>query len=309
MRTSFAALLLCVASVGLAADTLYRYTDDDGNVIFSDRPPPDGRNAETRDLERGISEPVVRIRHEERPEGLRLVASNEFHAPVELMVEFTQVSGYVYPAPERDLRWTLPARASGTLLTLERVTRDAVPRIDYVYEYVAGSPDALHRPPRPYRLPYALASGYRVTQAYPDTATHTTLDSRYAVDFGMPIGTDIFAARDGVVFAVATKNFRGGLDTSRHGASANHVQILHDDGTYAVYAHLNWNSIRVRPGQRVRRGEFIAESGNTGFSTGPHLHFVVLKNSGMQLESVPVSFEGADATGVTPSTGKVMTAY
>ena len=73
------------------------------------------------------------------------------------------------------------------------------------------------------------------------------------------------------------------------------VMTLHDDGTIAIYAHLNWNSIRVEPGDRVERGEFIAESGNTGFSTGPHLHFAVLKNVGMFLESVPVRFEGANS--------------
>ena len=123
------------------------------------------------------------------------------------------------------------------------------------------------------------------------------------------VGTDIFAAREGVVFAVESANYRGGLDTSRPGARANVVQILHDDGTYAVYAHLNRSSIRVRPGDQVQRGEYIAESGNTGFSTGPHLHFAVLRNAGMRLESVPVVFEGQGGAAIAPSTGDVMTAY
>ncbi|MCH6552723.1 MAG: M23 family metallopeptidase, partial [Acidobacteria bacterium] len=68
----------------------------------------------------------------------------------------------------------------------------------------------------------------------------------------MPVGTDVVAARGGIVFEVASNNFRGGLNLQRDGRSANIVRILHDDGTFAIYAHLNWNSIRVRPGDRVR---------------------------------------------------------
>ena len=148
-----------------------------------------------------------------------------------------------------------------------------------------------------------------MSQAYPDVVTHQTPDSFYAVDLVMPVGTDIFAARDGIVFDVASDNFRGGLDRKRDGPKANVVRILHDDGTYAIYAHLNWNSIRVRPGDRIRRGQYIADSGNTGYSSGPHLHFAVVRNVGLKLESVPIRFQGANNAPVTPSSGMILTAY
>ena len=125
----------------------------------------------------------------------------------------------------------------------------------------------------------------------------------------MPIGTDIMAARGGVVFDIAASNFRGGLDPVRDGPAANVIRILHDDGTYAVYAHLNTNSIRVRPGDRVQRGQYIADSGNTGFSTGPHLHFAVVRNVGMDIESLPVIFMGQNAASVVPASGMPLTAY
>jgi murein DD-endopeptidase MepM/ murein hydrolase activator NlpD len=76
-----------------------------------------------------------------------------------------------------------------------------------------------------------------------------------------------------------------------------------------VYAHLNWNTIRVKPGDTVSRGQYIADSGNTGFSSGPHLHFVVLRNTGMQTISVPVQFLGNNSSAVTPSSGSYLTAY
>ena len=85
--------------------------------------------------------------------------------------------------------------------------------------------------------------------------------------------------------------------------------MLHDDGTHAIYAHLQLDTVRVKPGQHVARGEYIASSGNTGFSSGPHLHFVVLRNVGLRSESVPVVFAGAGGASVTPRSGQVLTAY
>ena len=307
-RSVLFAVLLAAAALG-RADTLYKYEDEEGNWIYSDRPPPDGSPVETRALERGSADPAFVVRHVADDDGLSFVATNGYHAPFEVMLHFDRIEGLEHPPAELELRWVVPARSRATLLTLERRESAAEPRADYLYEFVAGPSGASHVPERPYRTPYALAQSFPVTQAYPDAATHQTPDSAHAVDFAVPVGTDVFAARDGVVFAVEGENFRGGLDTNRHGAEANVIQILHGDGTFAVYAHLNRSSIRVKPGDIVRRGDYIAESGNTGFSTGPHLHFVVLRNAGMRLVSVPVAFEGQSGRAVTPATGKALTAY
>ena len=57
-----------------------------------------------------------------------------------------------------------------------------------------------------------------------------------------------------------------------------------------VYLHLMKGSVAVREGTRVRAGSLLARSGNTGNSTGPHLHFVVQRNVGLALESIPFNF-------------------
>ena len=299
-----------MSCVTVGAQALYQYRGESGEWIYADRPPDDGSViAEVRSLTPSRPQSAVRIRYELVGSAVQLFASNNFYAPVEVRLDFEAIDGLEYPHPDDPLRWVVPERSELLLLDLE-ILRGAVrPQIEYRYEFMVGDPSARHEPPGPYRAPFAIARNFPVTQAYPDAITHTTPDSRHAVDFAMPIGTDVFAARAGIVFDVAAGSFTGGTDRSRDLRHANVVRILHDDGTYAVYAHLNWNSIRVRVGDYVERGEYIADSGNTGYSSGPHLHFVVVRNSGMSVDSVPVQFAGADQSPIAAGTGRVLTAY
>lgn len=85
------------------------------------------------------------------------------------------------------------------------------------------------------------------------------------VDFAVPQGTPIYAASDGVV-AGARPN----------GGYGNWIRLEHGDGIATVYAHLSRFAPRIKPGVRVSRGELVGLSGNTGRSTGPHLHFEVI---------------------------------
>ena len=94
-----------------------------------------------------------------------------------------------------------------------------------------------------------------------------------------------FAARSGVI--VKTENQQTGRGENPAG---NFVRVLHDDGTMGVYLHLQKGSVSVKEGQRVDVGSYLARSGNTGNSTGPHLHFVVQRNVGLAVESIPFDF-------------------
>ena len=302
-------MLALVLAFTASAQTLYKYRGENGEWIYSDRPPADGKADETRKLEISVVKGTLDVFHEVVDGKVLLLATNRYFAPVEVTVEFDHIQGLAFPHPDQELRWTLPPRSETTLLGLEILDTVAAPSAEYSASYALGDPDATHQPGVLYRVPYAVSTDYPITQAYPEVTTHDTPDSYYAVDVAMPVGTDIYAARGGVVFDVAEANFRNGLDRDRDAPAANIVRILHDDGTYALYAHLNWNTIRVRPGDRVRRGEYIADSGNTGFSSGPHLHFAVIRNSGMRPESVPVRFAGVNSSVVVPATGSALTAY
>lgn len=300
---------LCASNAVFADQPLYKYRGDNGEWIYADRPPDDGSETELRVLEAAGSDGQVSVTSGFEGQSLVLTARNGFYAPVEIMLEIRTIRGIQFPDPDDDLRWVIPAKGQLRILDLPLLEDGSAPLLEYGVRYLAGDPAASHRPPGPYRVPFAVATAHPVTQAFPEVATHTTRDSFYAVDMAMPIGTDIFAARAGVVFDVASTNFTGGLDPVRDGPNANVIRILHDDGTYAIYAHLNTNSIRVRPGDVVRRGDYIADSGNTGFTSGPHLHFVVVRNAGETIESVPVTFLGPNSSTVVAASGEELTAY
>ena len=304
----FAALLLCSTDL-VVAQELYKYRGENGEWIYSDRPPDDGQTVETRELEKGAAEATVDVTHSIVANIVELTARNDFYAPVELRLQISSIRGLSYPNPDQAMVWVLPPRSETELFELTALEDGTAPFLEYEFRYMPGDPDARHDAGQPYRAPFAISNDYPITQAYPQVVTHTGIDSYYAVDLAMPIGTDIFAARGGVVFDVASSNFRAGQDIARDGPAANVVRILHDDGTYAIYAHLNTNTIRVQPGDRVNRGDYIADSGNTGYSTGPHLHFAVVRNIGLRVESVPVTFVGANSASVTPAAGQVLTAY
>ena len=308
-RATVALLLACsFCTTAAPADTLYKYRGPEGEWIFSDRPPEGDEAVETRELAYGSEQPEVIVSHAMRDGKLQLSGSNGYYAPVELVLGIDSMANAVPPGPGQPLRFVVPARGEVDLFALEPSGQGMRPEIRYRYTWITGDPMSEHRPEQPYRVPFAVATQFPVSQAFPDAITHTTPDSRYAIDVTVPIGTGIYAARGGTVFDVTSTNFEGGIDPA-NAAAANLVQILHDDGTYAVYAHLNWNSIRVRPGDVVARGEYIADSGNTGFSSGPHLHFAVLRNRGMGSESLPVVFEGANGAEVTAQTGMKLVAY
>ncbi len=101
-------------------------------------------------------------------------------------------------------------------------------------------------------------------QDYPLTNGHN------GVDYGLPEGNPVMAAADGIVER-ADLDIQTAHDPKK--GYGYHVRILHPDGSRTIYAHFKENGFLVTTGQNVRIGDVIGRSGNTGMSTGPHLHF------------------------------------
>jgi len=129
-----------------------------------------------------------------------------------------------------------------------------------------------------YILPYEIGKTFVIGQGNcsPIGRSHAigSLD-QYSYDILMPIGTNITAARGGIVNKVV-ENFAENNGTP---GQENVIEINHGDGTFGVYFHITHNGSLVSQGEQITQGQLIALSGNTGNSSAPHLHFHVWKVS------------------------------
>jgi len=302
------ALALAVLGAPAAAQEAVRYRDANGQWIYTDH---SGARTDTPGESLNLPPPAqtnprIEVRRTDDGTLTRVVATNHYLCPVTVRARIEEST---FPEVRAGVAYykELAAGATETLVqTHDPASGNAV--LKFHWDSSLGSASIQHHPERPYRAPFALGATFPVSQAYPTAITHGSPDSRFAVDIVLPDGTPVYAARAGRVIDLRHDAFIGALDPTLLDR-ANVVEILHDDGTIAVYAHLHWDSIRVRIGQQVVRGEYIADSGNTGFTSGPHLHFAVWRNSAAGELAVPVSFEGPGGVAVTPQTGGELTAY
>ncbi|MDQ7067715.1 MAG: M23 family metallopeptidase [Sulfurimonas sp.] len=176
-------------------------------------------------------------------------------------------------------------------------------RYGFNWSYIMGSKDAQHNNDYIYRLPFKKGMQYRVSQGYNGADTHKG-SSAYSIDFPMPVGTKIYAARDGVVVKTKSNSDIGGYD-KKYASSGNYVRILHNDGTFATYYHLKYGGVLVNVGEEVSKGEPLGYSGSTGYSSGPHLHFSVFRaKSGGKRVTIPTKFRTREGLLENPIRGK-----
>jgi murein DD-endopeptidase MepM/ murein hydrolase activator NlpD len=144
---------------------------------------------------------------------------------------------------------------------------------DESFYWTPGNMLAVHQEGTVYQYPYDLDAYFPIVQGFGGGYSHRGA-SKYAVDFAMPIGTPIHAARAGVVIDLVEHHTRGGA-SRKYAKYANYVVILHGDDTTGEYYHLKKNGVTVTRGDKVKAGQKIGYSGNTGFSSLPHLHFAI----------------------------------
>jgi murein DD-endopeptidase MepM/ murein hydrolase activator NlpD len=188
----------------------------------------------------------------------------------------------------------VPALAEQVVTELRRIDQTKSSDASIECAAMIGDPNSRAPDNVMYALPFYPGTEFTLDQGFNGAFSHHDDESRYSVDLDVPEGTPVLAARDGVVMQIEEDFHGSGASAERFGDRANYVRILHDDDSMALYAHLAPRSTLYRLGDHVKVGEFLGKSGNTGFSTGPHLHFSVQKNVGMALHSIPFTMVGVD---------------
>jgi len=226
---------------------------------------------------------LATLRLEATSGGYLAWADNRLAGPIEVRLE-----SLANPAPASQpglpARASVPAQGSSLLAALSTPAG----RSGTLALRLTATPGSSNAHPQDvlYLHPLAQADA-PIEQGFEGQFSHQDVENRYALDFAVPVGTPVLAAREGVVMQVQVQFHGHGLDYAHDAGRANFIRILHADGSMALYAHLAENGALVHQGQHVETGQRIGLSGNTGYSTAPHLHFAVQVNRSMQLTSIP----------------------
>ena len=182
-------------------------------------------------------------------------------------------------------------------LTIKDLTKES--QLGYITKYCHGNIFKDYKKDTSvYLIPYREDEQHSVGQGYGGKFSHYMKGRTHALDFNMDEGTSVCAARGGVVIDVKENSSRHGktIDFQEYG---NYITIYHADGTMANYFHIQKDGSKVKIGDKVKAGQVIALSGNTGWSSGPHLHFqTYYYNEDMEVETIPTKFLQEDGKAI-----------
>ncbi|UIT40984.1 M23 family metallopeptidase [Xylella fastidiosa] len=220
-----------------------------------------------------------------RRDGDRYIAqaSNPLAGPAQVRLIATG-SIPLHTAPTLPITAVLPPGQCIALAQLYPGKNGLHQGVDIRLEVVPGDPYG-YADDSIYRVPFDITP-IRIDQGFGGTFSHHDVANYYALDFALPKGTPILAARAGRIMEVQT-GFQETATNGHHVGGGNLIRILHEDGSMAIYAHLSADGITVHQGDRVATRQCLGLSGNTGFSTAPHLHFAIQLNRNLRLVSVP----------------------
>ncbi|BAP57404.1 hypothetical protein THII_3107 [Thioploca ingrica] len=240
-------------------------------------PQIDSEKPEKKLIEKKCGKGVCLLTYSDENERYSYYVTNETYDYIDFTIDLEKLENFLRPSKSVPYRTVISPRVMSEehLLNIEVIDKSIRYKAGgppIIFNHYLGNPNA--KPDGTlYALPYPKGEKYKCTQGFKGKYSHS---SKNAVDLDMPEGSIVCAARDGVVVEIKADSTVVGSRDPKDADKANFVRILHKDGTYAQYAHLQTGGVKVNVGSSVSEGEEIALSGNTGFSTGPHLHFEVL---------------------------------
>ncbi len=228
----------------------------------------------------------IRVYYENSSEGAIVFVDNSGYCPftLDLTMDLKNMTSDV----GTELMILVPERTTKMKIAEVKI-KNRTSSSSFNFKTTSYMGDAINDPSNDfvYRIPYQNGESYVMSQGYNGNFSH---EGKNALDFTMPEGTKICAARSGVVVEVSVDS-NIGCPNKRCLDYANSIVIYHGDGTFAEYAHLKKKGSKVKVGQDVDEGEVIGLSGNTGFTSGPHLHFEVFHFRKSEKITLPTKFK------------------
>jgi murein DD-endopeptidase MepM/ murein hydrolase activator NlpD len=241
--------------------------------------------------------PKVCLRQVNTAQGLMLYVQNFKYYPITLGFTLNLEN----LAADQAAPLIYPPRSETRAFSLQRSNANQPWRWNYQYRWQEGSSAAKPDLQYHYHLPYR--GTHRLIQGFNGSFSHFGAE-QYCLDWEMPEGTEVRAAREGIVVETEDRYSAGGPDPNRY--KANFVTLQQPDGSLGYYLHLKPQGVLVQVGQKITAGTLLGWSGNTGFTTGPHLHFCVQKPQSPEVRiSLPISFDTRQGQQIFLEQGKV----
>lgn len=232
----------------------------------------------------------VRIYYEKFSEGFVIYADNLEYCPVSIQLNF-DLTNMTSRTGASSLFVINPQKTRQLLTKLTSVKKDRPSQFAYTYNVSFGDNNLnTYDVDFEYALPFEKNSSFILLQGYNGAFTHM---NENALDFNMPVGTPITAIRDGVVIKLMEEH-TAVCPEKECGQYNNYIIIYHADGTFAEYTHLKEMGVIVNEGDQITQGQLIGYSGNTGWSSGPHLHLMVYFQRFKQRETLKTKFKIGD---------------
>ncbi len=217
-----------------------------------------------------FAEKDFKVYFEKTEKGFEVYADNNEFCPISLKISFELLN--MKSSKGNNKIFVVPARSKKVSLTQITKIRNGKYKFSYKTRFNYGDHNSsVYDKTFKYNLPFEKGETFKVSQGYNGSFSH---QGKNALDFKMDIGTKIMATRKGVVIRVVDTNNKTCPEEDCEKYN-NLILIYHTDGTFAEYVHIKRNGAKVKVGDIVEKGQLIAESGNIGRSTGPHLHLVI----------------------------------
>lgn len=231
----------------------------------------------------------TKLYNEKTENGYNVLVDNNEFCPVSMLIdlELTNMSS----SNGNHKIFVIPAMTKGFIITkLQIIKPNGGGGFKTKSQANYGDSTVMNPTDYVYSLPFQKGKSFVVHQGYNGNFSHQNENS---IDFTMPIGTEILAARNGVVVKVVENNNQGCADRSCASFN-NYILIYHNDGTFSQYVHLKLNGAVVQEGDVVKENDLIGYSGATGWANGPHLHFMVFIQRIDKPETIRTKFKVND---------------